>query len=65
MDQDSKLRSCPLCGGTAEWEYRDFDADEETGDDGTGFVKCQSCGLELFGGFQEEAENQWNVRACA
>jgi hypothetical protein len=57
-----KLKPCPLCGGKANWEYKDWDMESETGDDGTGWIRCHDCTLVLFGGFREEAEVQWNKR---
>jgi hypothetical protein len=65
MTQETELRPCPLCGGVAEWEYTEWDEETETGDDGTGYIKCQNCRLELFGHDREDTEHQWNDRVQA
>ena len=62
MSQENELRPCPLCGGVAEWEYKEWNEETETGDDGTGLVECRVCGLKLFGHDREDAERRWNAR---
>ena len=57
------LKPCPLCGGQAEWEYAEFNEKDETGDDGTGKIECQSCRLSLFGYDYFEAKRTWNRRS--
>jgi len=59
---DLNLLPCPFCGGNAEWQYADWDENTETGDDGTGFVVCQSCRAEIFGHDRDDAERIWNRR---
>lgn len=59
----SDLKPCPLCGGQAEFEYTPWDEDTETGDDGTGWIECQTCHLTLAGYDRDEADRRWNTRA--
>lgn len=58
----SDLKRCPFCGGMAEWEYRPLDDDSFAGDDGTGHVMCEKCGVAMFGHDREMTELRWNSR---
>ena len=57
---DAKLLPCPFCAGVAEWEYTPWNEETETGDDGTGWVECQSCHVQMTGYDRDDAEARWN-----
>lgn len=57
-----ELKPCPLCGGSAEFEYTPWQEETETGDDGSGFVECKVCRITLFGYDRDDAEIRWNTR---
>ena len=59
---DAKLLPCPFCAGVAEWEYTPWNEETETGDDGTGWVECQSCHVQMTGYDRDDAEARWNKR---
>jgi hypothetical protein len=59
---DADLMPCPFCGGAAEWEYTPWDEESRSGDDGTGWVECQSCHVQMSGYDREDGEKRWNAR---
>ena len=59
---DAKLLPCPFCGGAAEWEYTPWNEETETGDDGTGWVECAVCHVQMTGYDRDDAEQRWNKR---
>lgn len=58
----NELKPCPLCGGAAEWEYTPWNEEDQSGDDGTGWIECHQCRLRLVGYDRDEAERRWNIR---
>lgn len=60
-----ELKPCPFCGGEAEWEYREWNRHDETGDDGTGWARCtnRGCGAQIFDD-RDSAIERWNRRAA-
>lgn len=61
VDQD--LKPCSYCGGVTYWQYTPFNEADGSGDDGTGWVECSACGIEIDYGSRDEAINAWNRRA--
>jgi Lar family restriction alleviation protein len=59
---DDEIKPCPFCGGEAEFSYTPWDDDEQVGDDGTGWVVCQSCNVQIYGHTREDAIEKWNTR---
>lgn len=61
---DPDIKPCPFCGAKAEWIYTPWDDETETGDDGTGYVKCTNdlCGAEIFHLCREDGVKAWNSR---
>ena len=55
------LLPCPLCGGSVEWEYIDWDEETQTGDDGMGYIECKSCRIKVQGD-RDQAATRWNRR---
>ena len=62
---DSKLLPCPFCGATAEWEYTPWNDENESGDDGSGWVECIGCHVQMHCGCRDEADERWNKRSNA
>ena len=60
MNKD--LKPCPLCKSEAEWEYRDYNSIDGTGDDGTGYIRCSNCDIRYFGHNRDDAIEKWNKR---
>lgn len=56
------LLPCPFCGNRAEWEYKDLDETDLSGDDGSGWIKCTGCPVSIFSRDKEEGYEQWNKR---
>lgn len=63
IDFDKDLLPCPFCGGKAEWEYAPWDEDTKVGDDGSGWVECTQCHVQIPYGYRDEAVERWNRRA--
>jgi len=57
------LLSCPCCGGRPDWEYRDWNERDETGDDGTGWIECLTCHIRTPITDLDDATEIWNRRA--
>ncbi len=58
-----KLKPCRFCGSAAEFEFKDWDEETESGDDGMGWLKCQNndCGVGFFGYcLDEKLYKKWN-----
>lgn len=64
-DAREPLSPCPFCGGPAEWEYTPWDEAAKTGDDGSGWVECQLCHVQVSGYCREDGERRWNTRLYA
>lgn len=62
---DSKLLPCPFCGAQAEWEYTPWNEETESGDDGSGWVECTGCHVQMPCGCRDEADERWNMRSNA
>ena len=63
MNHESQdLLQCPFCGSPAEWEYTPWDDDARTGDDGSGWVECAGCKVQMPAGCRDEAVERWNRR---
>lgn len=60
---DRDLLPCPFCGAPAEWEYTPWDEESRTGDDGSGWVECTGCHVQMTCGYRDEAVERWNKRA--
>ena len=58
-----ELKPCPFCGGAAEFEYTTWNEETEEGDDGTGWIECQSCHVQMGGFDRDDAEARWNKRS--
>lgn len=56
------LLPCPFCGNRAEWEYKDLDEEDRSGDDGSGWIECTGCPVAIFSCDKEEGYKQWNKR---
>ena len=63
MDLNDDLLPCPFCGVDAEWEYTPWDEDSRTGDDGSGWIECTGCHVQIPYGYRDEAVEKWNRRA--
>ena len=60
---EDRLRECPFCGGKVEWEYTPWDEETQTGDDGTGWIECTKCHVQvIFGLYRDSDEEKWNTR---
>ena len=63
VDADVRaLLPCPFCCGEAEFEYTPWNEETETGDDGTGWIECQVCHVQMNGFDRDDAEQRWNKR---
>lgn len=61
------LLPCPFCGSPAEFEYTPWHEENGTGygDDGTGWVECTGCHVQMWCLHADEAEERWNQRTVA
>ena len=61
MHAPEKLLPC-LCGAPAEWEYTEWDDEDGSGDDGSGWVECTGRHVRVLYGCRDEAVEMWNRR---
>lgn len=60
---DKSLLPCPFCGSPAEWEYTSWNDEDSSGDDGSGWVECTGCYVQVPCLFRDEADERWNRRS--
>ena len=60
---DTQLLPCPFCASKAEWEYTPWNDEAGEGDDGSGWVECTGCHVQMTGFDRDDAEARWNRRA--
>lgn len=61
---NEELKKCPFCGSDAEFEYTEWDEETETGDDGTGTIRCKNidCRANIFAYCKDIGYAKWNKR---
>lgn len=60
---DDKLLRCPFCYSPASFEFREYNESDGSGDDGTGWARCQNadCRASIFDNWSD-AIIKWNRR---
>lgn len=61
-EKQSRILPCPFCGEQAEWEFTPWDDATETGDDGTGWIECHGCRVQMFSIDMDDGIEKWNRR---
>ena len=60
---DTQLLPCPFCASKAEWEYTPWNDETGEGDDGSGWIECTGCHVQMTGFDRDDTEARWDRRA--
>jgi hypothetical protein len=60
-DAARAIKPCPFCGSKADFEYDPWNDEDQSGDDGSGYVECSACDASISG-YVDDVIEKWNSR---